>query len=129
MFQQMIKKLLIGLLLIGFIAIIGYNYLYQDHVDVNQSKAVASFTATELQELFTDQNLQNDQRALDQIIEVEGKVTNVDKNTILLDDQVFIELSADIKLYENQVIIIKGRCLGYDDLLEEVKIDQAVLMN
>nr|WP_042294398.1 hypothetical protein [Nonlabens ulvanivorans] len=125
----MIKKLLIGLLLIGFIAIIGYNYLYQDHVDVNQSKAVASFTATELQELFTDQNLQNDQRALDQIIEVEGKVTNVDKNTILLDDQVFIELSADIKLYENQVIIIKGRCLGYDDLLEEVKIDQAVLMN
>lgn len=125
----MIKKLLIGLLLIGFIAIIGYNYLYQDHVDVNQSKAVASFTATELQELFTDQNLQNDQRALDQIIEVEGKVTNVDKNTILLDEQIFIELSADIKLKENQVIIIKGRCLGYDDLLEEVKIDQAVLMN
>nr|WP_152556748.1 hypothetical protein [Nonlabens ulvanivorans] len=123
------KKLLIGLLLIGFIAIIGYNYLYQDHVDVNQSKAVASFTATELQELFTDQNLQNDQRALDQIIEVEGKVTNVDKNTILLDEQIFIELSADIKLKENQSIIIKGRCLGYDDLLEEVKIDQAVLMN
>ncbi|GAK95272.1 hypothetical protein JCM19298_1601 [Nonlabens ulvanivorans] len=129
MFQQMMKKLLIGLLLIGFIAIIGYNYLYQDHVDVNQSKAVASFTATELQELFTDQNLQNDQRALDQIIEVEGKVTNVDKNTILLDEQIFIELSADIKLKENQSIIIKGRCLGYDDLLEEVKIDQAVLMN
>lgn len=125
----MMKKLLIGLLLIGFIAIIGYNYLYQDHVDVNQSKAVASFTATELQELFTDQNLQNDQRALDQIIEVEGKVTNVDKNTILLDEQIFIELSADIKLKENQSIIIKGRCLGYDDLLEEVKIDQAVLMN
>ncbi|GAL01945.1 hypothetical protein JCM19314_582 [Nonlabens ulvanivorans] len=129
MFQQMIKKLLFGFLLIGFIAIIGYNYLYQDHVDVEQSKSSASFTSQVLIELFTDQDLQNDQRALDQIIEVKGKVTNVEKNTIILDEQIFIEMVADQKLKENQLIIIKGRCLGYDELLEEVKIDQAILTN
>ncbi|WOI23633.1 hypothetical protein [Nonlabens ulvanivorans] len=125
----MIKKLLFGFLLIGFIAIIGYNYLYQDHVDVEQSKSSASFTSQVLIELFTDQDLQNDQRALDQIIEVKGKVTNVEKNTIILDEQIFIEMVADQKLKENQLIIIKGRCLGYDELLEEVKIDQAILTN
>ncbi|WP_405352030.1 hypothetical protein [Nonlabens sp. Asnod3-H03] len=125
----MIKKLLFGFLLIGFIAIIGYNYLYQDHVDVEQSKSSASFTSQVLIELFTDQDLQNDQRALDQIIEVKGKVTNVEKNTIILDEQIFIEMVADQKLKENQLIIIKGRCLGYDELLEEVKIDQAILSN
>ncbi|GAL76988.1 hypothetical protein JCM19275_3702 [Nonlabens ulvanivorans] len=129
MFQQMIKKILFGFLLIGFIAIIGYNYLYQDHVDVEQSKSSASFTSQVLIELFTDQDLQNDQRALDQIIEVKGKVTNVEKNTIILDEQIFIEMVADQKLKENQLIIIKGRCLGYDELLEEVKIDQAILTN
>ncbi|GAK77944.1 tetratricopeptide repeat protein [Nonlabens ulvanivorans] len=125
----MIKKILFGFLLIGFIAIIGYNYLYQDHVDVEQSKSSASFTSQVLIELFTDQDLQNDQRALDQIIEVKGKVTNVEKNTIILDEQIFIEMVADQKLKENQLIIIKGRCLGYDELLEEVKIDQAILTN
>ncbi|MEO9501272.1 hypothetical protein [Nonlabens ulvanivorans] len=125
----MIKKILFGFLLIGFIAIIGYNYLYQDHVDVEQSKSSASFTSQVLIELFTDQDLQNDQRALDQIIEVKGKVTNVEKNTIILDEQIFIEMVADEKLKENQLIIIKGRCLGYDELLEEVKIDQAILTN
>ncbi|MEO9558943.1 MAG: hypothetical protein ABJG51_07315 [Nonlabens ulvanivorans] len=125
----MIKKILFGFLLIGFIVIIGYNYLYQDHVDVEQSKSSASFTSQVLIELFTDQDLQNDQRALDQIIEVKGKVTNVEKNTIILDEQIFIEMVADEKLKENQLIIIKGRCLGYDELLEEVKIDQAILTN
>lgn len=125
----MIKKLLFGFLLIGLIAIIGYNYLYQDHVDVEQSESSASFTSQALIGLFTDQDLQNDQRALDQIIELKGKVTNVEKNTIILDEQIFIEMVADQKLKENQLIIIKGRCLGYDELLEEVKIDQAILSN
>ncbi|EAS19603.1 hypothetical protein BBFL7_00149 [Flavobacteria bacterium BBFL7] len=129
MFQQLMKKLLIGLLFVGIIAVVGYNYLYQDHINVDQSKASASFTSVELLTLFIDQDLQNDEKALDQVIEVQGTITSIENYTIILDNQIFIELSNDYKLKENQLILIKGRCLGYDDLLEEVKIDQAVLIN
>ncbi len=123
------KKTAIGLVLVIVIAILGYNYLYQDHRDVASSDVSASFTSSELIDVFTDSDLTNDIEALDKVIEIKGRVTHIDESNVTLDSQIFVEMNSTVDLKENQLITIKGRCLGYDDLMEEVKIDQALLKN
>lgn len=123
------KILLIAFFIFVIIGILGYNYLYQDHRDVATSDATSSYTSTELLTLFTDQDTSNDARALDQVIEVSGTATDKSANSITLDGQVFIEFKEPHQLALNQTYTLKGRCLGYDDLLEEVKIDQAIFIN
>jgi hypothetical protein len=123
------KILLIAFFVIVIIGILGYNYLYQDHRDVATSDATSSYTSTELITLFTDQDTGNDALALDQVIEVSGLATDKTANSITLDGQVFIEFKEPHKFSLNQTYTLKGRCLGYDDLLEEVKIDQAIFTN
>ncbi|MGJ8685557.1 MAG: OB-fold protein [Nonlabens sp.] len=123
----MIKKIVIGLSLVAILCILGYNYLYQDHRDVALSQATASFNSQELINLFTDDDVVNDTKALDQVIEIQGVVSSVEETSITLDDQIFVEILETTGIKQNESITIKGRCLGYDDLMEEVKIDQAIL--
>jgi hypothetical protein len=123
------KKIGVVFVVVAIMGILGYNYLYQDHMEVASSDASSSFTTSELIVLFTDNNASNDIRALDQVIEVSGIATDKTAASITLDDQVFIELSNSHKIEVNRPYTIKGRCLGYDDLLEEVKVDQAIFIN
>ena len=56
-------------------------------------------------------------------------VTEVNDNDLTLDNKVFckfIEINSTIIL--NDKIRLKGRCIGFDDLLEQVKLDQCNLM-
>jgi hypothetical protein len=122
-------KKYIYIVFVAILGILGYNYLYQDHMDVASSNATSSFTTSELIALLTDGDASNDMRALDQVIEVSGIATDVKTASITLNGQVFIELSNPHKVEVNQPYTIKGRCLGYDDLLEEVKVDQAIFIN
>tara|TARA_R110000850_G_scaffold213392_1_gene339387 strand:+ start:577 stop:963 length:387 start_codon:yes stop_codon:yes gene_type:complete len=123
------KILLTAFFIIIIVGILGYNYLYQDHRDVATSNATSSYTSTELIALFTDNDASNDARALDQVVEVSGTATDTSANSITLDRKVFIECTAPHQIALNQTYTLKGRCLGYDDLLEEVKIDQAIFIN
>lgn len=122
------KKIgVISLLVIAILAVIVYNYLYQDHRDVTASEAVESFTTSELMDLFTDADIENDLKALDQVIALTGSVTQINEGQIIMDDQIFVEIKDLTGIKAQQQITIKGRCLGYDDLMEEVKIDQATM--
>jgi hypothetical protein len=122
------KKIAVVFFIAVIIVVLGYNYVYQNHRDIASSDATSSFTPSELKVLFTDEDASNDLRALDQVIEVSGIATDVKATSITLDGEVFIELSKDHDAEINQFYTIKGRCLGYDDLLEEVKIDQAIFI-
>lgn len=117
----------ISLLVIAILAVIAYNYLYQDHRDVAASEAVESFSTSELIKLFTDADSKNDLKALDQVIALTGSVTQVNEGQIIMDDQIFVEIEDFTGVEVQQQITIKGRCLGYDDLMGEVKIDQATM--
>ncbi|MFT6095421.1 MAG: hypothetical protein ACJAT0_000636 [Nonlabens sp.] len=123
------KKILLVFFIIVIMGFLGYNFVYQDHRDIASSDATSSFTTSELTALLTDDDASNDVRALDQVIEVSGIATDVKTTSITLNGQVFIELSNAHDTEINQPYTIKGRCLGYDDLLQEVKVDQAIFIN
>lgn len=124
------KKLVIGsIVLFAAFGIGMYFYMYQEHRDIANEGAKYSVTVNELQSQFASDAVASNTKYLDKTIEVSGIITNIDlaSHAIVLDEK----LSAVFKdsllngIVIQKMIKIKGRFLGYDDLLEELKIDQA----
>ena len=127
------KKWTIVLILI-FVLIAGYllySYVYQSHRDIASEKGVFTVTVDVIyQEFKTDEQKAN-VKYLDKTIDVYGKISSIDseENTIVLDDKMFAvfkdKMPANLKVASE--IKIKGRFIGYDDLLGELKMDQCVM--
>ncbi len=62
------------------------------------------------------------------IIELSGEVTTIEDSTATINNNIFCQFSGlknTFKVGEN--ILVKGRFIGYDDLMEEVKLDNCIL--
>ncbi|MDA0176983.1 hypothetical protein C7H62_0088 [Mesoflavibacter sp. HG96] len=123
------RKILIFLGLICIGLFFTYNYIYQDHRNIANEKAQFSIEANLLKKQFQDNPSAAQQKFLDQTIEVSGKVTAIDTNYITLNNLVFCSMPKPVNIKLNSTCTIKGRFIGYDDLLEEIKLDQCTLTN
>ena len=65
---------------------------------------------------------------LNQIVKVNGNVTGIDSLLVILDHQVICapDLSAGLVPSIGESITVKGRCIGYDDLLKELRLEHVV---
>ncbi len=118
--------IIISILLVsGFVI---YKYAYKAHRDIATEKADFSITVQNLQDEFTNNDSLSNIKYADKTIEIYGKITTIDLATksIVIDDKLFAISSEKITkpLLLQQEIKIKGRLLGYDDLLEEFRMDQ-----
>lgn len=129
------KKPLLIVLGIGAIlaAILVYNYVYQDHRNIETEKPTFTVSAIELSEAFQQDEMIATETYLNQTILVKGVVREMNKETAMMEPNVFFALSENEhttdspKLHTN--IQIKGRCIGYDSILEEIKFDQSVIIH
>lgn len=126
------KKLALGLLLLAIIASVGvYFYLYQEHRDISSENSVFILTVSELSQQYTTDVAASNKKYLDQTIEVNGTITSIDavNHSIVLDEKLSAVFNDSIlpKFSMQSTIKIKGRFIGFDDLLEELKMDQVSL--
>lgn len=121
----------ITLMVLIIIGVIAYNYVFQSHRDIQAEEAAFVLTATEISNEFSINPLQSEKKYLNKTIQVSGSVSNKNNNSITLNDNVFCQFSNTIKddLNESAPVKIKGRFIGYDDLLEEIKLDQCNIIN
>lgn len=119
------KKFAFILIIVIIIFIIGYNYIYQDHRNIEKEKPAFVMDAKILAEQFEIDPATSEKKYLNQTLEVKGVVTAVNENTITLNNKVFCQFSEVISgLKVDNIVKTKGRFIGYDDLLEEIKLDQ-----
>lgn len=124
------KKKSIAILAVVIIIVIGYNYIYKDHRNIEKENADFVVTSFSLFEEFSLDQKQAETNYLDKTIEISGLVTELNSNDLTLDEKIYCKLLtplSGIKL--NDQIKIKGRCIGFDDLLEQVKVDQCNIIN
>ncbi|SHG46313.1 hypothetical protein [Flagellimonas flava] len=106
---------------------LGYAFLSGEHRSISEEEAVFDLSA---EQLFMDWNREGGKRFVDQTIIASGTITEMEKNSVILDNKIqvnFIDMA--LELSNGDSLAIKGRCVGYDDLLELVKIDQASIVN
>ena len=121
------KKIVVGLVVLFAILLVSYKYLYHSHRDIANEEAVFSVTVKQVSNDFLQDEAKANIKYLDKSIQITGKVTNVDvtNKTIVLDEKVFVLLKDANVVKLNETILVKGRVIGYDSLLVEIKIDQA----
>lgn len=124
------KKLLLLILVIAVVATSVYFYIYKDHRDISSEAAAFTLTtATILKDYKTDEKTANAKYS-DKTLIIKGKITAIDlaSNSVVLDEKLYGMMAVpDKSLKINDSISLKGRFLGYDELLEEIKMDQITI--
>lgn len=117
--------LLIVLVLVAT-GIMGYRYVMNGGArDLSQEKPEFTVTSKAISEEFIANTTQANIKYLEKAVAISGTVTQTEGTVIILDhDIVCVMKSPDPSIKINQKITLKGRLVGYDDLLGEIKLDQ-----
>ncbi|OYQ46765.1 hypothetical protein [Flavobacterium aurantiibacter] len=125
------KKIIIICSVAILLGILGYQYVYKGHRDISSEDAVATLSVAQLNDQYTQSAEKTTQKFLDQTIVIYGKATSSDlkSKNLLIDNGVDVTLTlAETIPAAGTEVRVKGRYVGFDDLLEQHKIVDATLI-
>jgi predicted negative regulator of RcsB-dependent stress response len=125
------KIVLIVVVVIMLLASGMYFYMNKKHRDIASEEASFSIAVKDLENEFAQNDSLSNRKYLDKTIEVYGKITSIDVATkiVVLDQKIEGTSQQDIpkELTVGVQVKMKGRFIGYDDLLGEFKMDQVAI--
>ena len=127
----MVKKIIIIAVSLIIIFFIAYNYLYQEHRNIEKEEVAYVMSSQDFFNEFSLKPVGSAKLYLDKTVLIDGNISEINEYDITLDDAVLCQFGDKI-IFKNKVndrLKIKGRCIGYDDLLEQVRLDQCVLID
>ena len=102
-----------------------YGVVFKEARNIASEAPDFSVTAKKLLEDYNADPKKADSLYLNKTIEITGKATKETDSVIILENTVFCLFKEELKnKMINNKITIKGKCIGYDELFMEVKIDQ-----
>jgi hypothetical protein len=127
--QAIILGLFVFAILLGVVV---YQYTFNTaHRNIANEVATATLSVDEFYLAFENDEALATTNYLDKVVETKGEITLVEDNAIVLNNRVQVSFKSEeiLNLQKGTSLIIKGRCIGYDELLEMVKVDQAIVIN
>ena len=128
----MYKKTLLAIFIFSIAGLSIYYYVYQGHRNIDSEIAAYTLEIAELQKEFTANDSQALVKYQNQTIELRVKVTMIDfdNKALVLDHKVFATFNDSLPkdLNINEIFSVKGRFLGYDELLDEFRMDQCSIV-
>ena len=116
-------------LVVIIIGLFSYNYaMTGGGRDLEKEKSEFNMSAVDIFADFSANAEMATKKYLNKAVEITGKVTNITKNVITLDGKVSCQLQVSEQVNLDSQVKIKGRVTGYDDLLEELKLDQCLIV-
>ncbi|WP_044403894.1 hypothetical protein [Lacinutrix sp. Hel_I_90] len=122
--------IILVLILTGILAIFAYNFVYQEHRNIESEATAFSSNADVFVSEFQEDATVAESKYLNKTVLITGVISEINSSNLTLNDAVFCSFSSENNLKEikpNTKISIKGRCIGYDELLEQVKLDQCTV--
>lgn len=128
------KKIALGIASLLLMASAGI-YLYYGVV-FKEARNIESETPdlnVSAAKLFSDYNTspeKADLKYLNKTIQITGKIIKETDSVIQLENNIFCLFIKKTKTpIINNTVTIKGKCIGYDELFQEVKLDQCTINN
>ena len=104
-----------------------YKVAYKPHKTIDEREVKFSGIAKDFIE-----NVKQDATVWqDVVVELTGQVTALDEQGLTIEETVYCQLQDKTQLEniaQGQSITIKARMIGFDDLLEELKLDQTKII-
>lgn len=108
-----------------------YFYVYQSHRDIDAEKVAFETSVSELSQRFINNPDSSTVTYADQTISIYGNVTALDlkQNTITLDNKLIATTSKEEinRDKTGELVKLKGRFIGYDELFNELRMDQCTI--
>ena len=131
----MLKRRLKILIAIVFVVIVSFfslrYYAYNaGKRDIQSEETAFVVSSKEIVTEFTSNTTASNKKYLEKPVAISGIITSVNGKEVILDNSVNCSLIiATNSIKKDQKVTIKGRVVGYDDLLGEVRLDQCNLSN
>jgi hypothetical protein len=96
---------------------------------VSSEEASFKITLADLKADFEKNDSVANTKYLDKAIAIYGEVTSLDLETdeIIVDSNLSATIKGKVNVKKGDKVTVKGRFIGYDDLLEEYKMDNCVI--
>ena len=129
----MSKKVKIIILMVAIIGLVGffvYDYVMHGNArNLTTEKTNFIVTSTSITSEFTTNIETANKKYLEKAVAIKGKITTSNKNEVILDEIVICSFkSQDSPIKKGQLVTVKGRVVGYDDLMGELKMDQCFVI-
>ena len=96
--------------------------------DIQSEKAAFTVSSKNISQEFSDNSVKATTNYQDKTIEIKGVITNIDASQLILDGIIICEMNKKDTIAIGKKATIKGRFVGYDDLMGELKMDQCTLI-
>lgn len=123
------KRLLIALVVLTAVGIGGYLYIYKAHKTLDDMEV--AYKGDSQGFLSKVEGNVDEWIKGDKVVELTGVITEKDSISVSVNETIYFQFEEGTNtdnLAKGQKIKIKGRIIGYDDLLEEVKLDKAIIL-
>lgn len=118
---------IIVLVIVSFFSVRYYIYNAGKR-DIQSEETAFTVPSNTIVTEFTSNTTTANKKYLEKPIAVSGIITSVNDKEVILDNSVNCNfLTASNSLKKDQKVTIKGRVVGFDDLLGEVRLDQCNL--
>ncbi len=120
------KLFVLVMLAITSIGFTFYQYSFKPPVKISEKKIDFVGSSTELLNKIQKEGNQWQ----DKVVIISGKITKLDSQGIMISPNIYCQFLDSIfskKIQLNDTISVKGRVIGYDDLFEELKLDQCLI--
>lgn len=122
--------IVISLVLIGLIGFAGYNYvMYGGARDLASEEASFTLSSKDITNEFTQNIDESNKKYLEKAVALTGTITEINGTQMIVDNSIICNMKAvDNSVLKGQKITVKGRVVGYDDLMQELKLDQCLVI-
>jgi flagellar basal body-associated protein FliL len=128
--NKRLKIVIIVLLVIGLTGFVGYNYVMHGGArDLESEDTAFTVTSEAITNEFTTNIDLSNKKYLEKPIAISGTITSINNTEVIIDNSIICNLkSPDKTIKKNLKATVKGRVVGYDDLMGELKLDQCFII-
>ncbi len=128
--NKKVKIIFITFAIISVFAVLGINYVKRGGTrDILSEKSDFQLDSRTISAAFVSNIDLANKKYLDKVIEISGGVTAIKDTIVTVDNNVICSFKiANKSIQKDQKLTIKGRLVGFDDLMGEVKLDNCFLI-
>jgi hypothetical protein len=120
------RKVIITALVITAFGVLAYCYVwYGGARNVSSEEAVFNVSSKDIIAEFDSDIDKSNTKYLEKAIAVKGIVSQITQKQVIIDNTIVCDLKeSDPSIKKDQQVTLKGRVVGYDDLMGEIKLDE-----
>jgi hypothetical protein len=124
--NKKVKIFIFSIVFAGIAAFTGYNYvMYGGARNLATEETAYTVSSKSIANEFATNIELSNKKYLEKAIAIQGTITKITGTQVIIDDTIICNLKElDPTITKNQVVTLKGRVVGYDDLMGELKLDQ-----